>query len=217
VQESDVELLEFAALLHDVGFYISPSGHHRHSQYLIQTHDMVGFSRADVEVISFIARYHRKAEPPTEKSVEKGSEGKSARRRHQAFRDLPRRARRRVRYLTALLRVADALDRTHGRLVRAVRCQIGRRAIELRIEVDGDPELELWAARRKGDLLESLTDRRLRLAVDAVSQVGRAPAGPSKKSAPTRGAVSAVKKATPTVPITKLAAARRPRAIGLVR
>ncbi|MEP6652956.1 MAG: Ppx/GppA phosphatase family protein [Myxococcales bacterium] len=167
IRESDGELLEFAALLHDVGFYISPSKHHRHSQYLIQTHDMVGFSRTDVGMMACIARYHRKAEPPGE------SLKKTAEERHKPFRELARRARRRVRYLTALLRLADALDRTHGRLVRAVRCQVGRKTIELRIEVDGDPELELWAARRKGDLLESLAGRRLRLAVVAVNESPR--------------------------------------------
>jgi exopolyphosphatase/guanosine-5'-triphosphate,3'-diphosphate pyrophosphatase len=176
LDESDVELLEFAALLHDVGFYVSPSGHHRHSQYLIETHDMVGFSRDEVQVIALTARYHRKAEPPDEGAK------KSLRRRHQAFLALPRRARRRVRYLAGLLRVADALDRTHGRLVRAVRCQVKRKTIELRIEVDGDPELELWAARRKGDVLESLGGRRLRMAVDSVAPVRRV--APETKAAP---------------------------------
>jgi hypothetical protein len=52
------------------------------------------------------------------------------------------------------------------------------KTLELRIEVEGDPELELWAARRKGDLLESLTDLRLRLAVDAVTRVRAAGALP---------------------------------------
>lgn len=180
VDENDGELLEFAALLHDVGFYISPSGHHRHSQYLIQTHDMVGFSQAEVDVMAFVARYHRKAEPPGKKTKKLA---KAARLRQRPFRELSRRSRRRVRFLAGLLRLADALDRTHSRLVRAVRCQIRRKSIELRIEVDGDPELELWAARRKGDLLESLTERTLRLAVDSVTQSRRAPGEATGKAA----------------------------------
>ncbi|HEY4183607.1 MAG TPA: Ppx/GppA phosphatase family protein [Polyangia bacterium] len=163
--EEDEELLEWAALLHDVGFYISPSGHHKHAQYLIETAGMVGFSRDEVEIIALAARYHRKAEPPARVTK------RSTRRRHAAFSKLSRRTRKRVRYLAALLRIADALDRTHGRLVRAVRCQVKRKTIELRVEVDGDPELELWAARRKGDVLESLSGLRLRLAVDAVTRV----------------------------------------------
>ena len=68
--------------------------------------------------------------------------------------------------LSAILRIADSLDRTHANLVRAVRCTINPKTIELRLETDDDPELELWTARRKGDLFEELFGRRLRFAVD---------------------------------------------------
>ena len=217
LDEGDEELLELTALLHDIGFHISPSGHHRHAQYLIETSDMVGFSRDELEIMALVARYHRKAEPPA-----KGAK-RSVRRRHQQFSKLPRRARKRVRVLAALLRVADALDRTHGRLVRAVRCQVRRKTIELRIEVDGDPELELWATRRKGDLLESLFGLPLRLAVDAVARtrVARAtqggglasdgkkrpaltPSSPPRRTVPSSaaGARLATKKASPTRPLS---------------
>ena len=75
-----------------------------------------------------------------------------------------------MRQLAAILRVADGLDRTDARLVRAVRCVITDKIIEMRLDADGDPELELWAARRKGDLLERLCERKLRLTVDAVHE-----------------------------------------------
>ena len=208
LEERDEELLEFTALLHDIGFHISPSGHHRHAQYLIETSDMVGFSREELELMALTARYHRKAEPPPK------SAKRSVRRRHKRFMKLPRRSRKRVRTLAALLRVADALDRTHGRLVRAVRCQVRRKTIELRIEVEGDPELELWATRRKGDLLESLFGLQLRLAVDPVARVRastgaeRRPAGvgvrkrvvapPPRKVPPLRATASAARAAKKT-------------------
>jgi exopolyphosphatase/guanosine-5'-triphosphate,3'-diphosphate pyrophosphatase len=210
LEESDAELMEFAALLHDIGFHISPSGHHRHAQYLIETHDMVGFSRDEVEVIALAARYHRKAEPPGNKAK------KAIRRRHKQFCDLPRRARRRVRYLAALLRLGDALDRTHGRLVRAVRCQVHRKTIQLRVEVDGDPELELWAARRKGDLLASLTERQLRLAVDAVADSARSRQTDARKIVPALPPPRARRKVVSLAP-RKAHAAHGSRAIRIVR
>jgi exopolyphosphatase/guanosine-5'-triphosphate,3'-diphosphate pyrophosphatase len=153
LHRGDAELLEYAALLHDVGFHVAPHRHHRHTEYLIQSHDMAGFSRDEVNVISLVARYHRKAEP-----------SKS----HDSFMALSKADRKRVRHLAAILRVADGLDRTDARLVRAVRCVITDKIIEMRLDADGDPELELWAARRKGDMLEELADRKLRLTVDAV-------------------------------------------------
>jgi exopolyphosphatase/guanosine-5'-triphosphate,3'-diphosphate pyrophosphatase len=166
LDDGDAELLEYAALLHDIGFHISANRHHRHTQYLIETHDMSGFSPEESQVIALAARYHRKAEPPR-------ALNKAALRRHPHLCALSKRARRRVCHLAALLRLADALDRTHARLVRALRCSVRGKSIEVRLEVDGDPELELWAARRKGDVLESLTGRRLRLAIDQVAETRR--------------------------------------------
>jgi exopolyphosphatase/guanosine-5'-triphosphate,3'-diphosphate pyrophosphatase len=148
--DGDAELLEYAALLHDIGFYISPHRHHRHTAYLIRSHAMTGFSRAEVQIIALVARHHRKVEP---------------RHGRGAMKSLSKADSRRVRYLAAILRIADALDRTHARLVRAVRCSVSARTVEVRVDADGDPELELWAARRKGDLFEEIAERKLRFAV----------------------------------------------------
>src|SRR6185369_10384164 len=167
----DGELLEYAALLHDIGFYISPHRHHRHSAYLILNHAMTGFSRSEVRVIALAARHHRKVEP---------------RRGHGLMRLLSKGDRRRVRYLAAILRIADALDRTHARLVRAVRCSISPRTVEVRVDADGDPELELWAARRKGDLFEALAGRKLRFAVDGLKEREELPAAVTPAPAPLR-------------------------------
>ena len=123
-----------------------------------------------MEIIALAARYHRKAEP---------------RRGHGASSALSKADSRRVRYLAAILRVADALDRTHARLVRAVRCSISARTVEVRVDADGDPELELWAARRKGDLFEELAERKLRFAVDGLKRARGAP-GASAAPAPGR-------------------------------
>jgi exopolyphosphatase / guanosine-5'-triphosphate,3'-diphosphate pyrophosphatase len=174
--DGDAELLEYAALLHDIGFYISPHRHHRHTEYLIKSHAMTGFSRSEVEIIALTARHHRKAVPQ---------------RGQGALKRLSKADARRVRYLTAVLRVADALDRTHARLVRAVRCSISSRTVEVRVDADGDPELELWAARRKGDLFESLAERKLRFAVDGLKEREDppsvpAPVPPATTSAPLR-------------------------------
>jgi exopolyphosphatase/guanosine-5'-triphosphate,3'-diphosphate pyrophosphatase len=139
--------------LHDVGHHIDHANHHRHSYYLITNGELFGFSREELEIMGLVARYHRKGVP-------KASDAE--------FRRLPQRARHAVRALSAVLRIADALDRTHARLVRAVRCSVSPKTVDVRIDADGDPELEIWAARRKGDLFEELTDRKLRFAVDQV-------------------------------------------------
>jgi len=90
-----------------------------------------------------------------------------------------------VRYLAAILRIADALDRTHARLVRSVRCSIAARTVEVRVDADGDPELELWAARRKGDLFEEIAERKLRFAVAQIrDRDDRSPPAPEPAPKP---------------------------------
>jgi exopolyphosphatase/guanosine-5'-triphosphate,3'-diphosphate pyrophosphatase len=176
--EADAELLEYAALLHDVGFYISPHRHHRHTEYLIKSHAMTGFSKSEVQIIALTARYHRKAEPRYGRGPMKS---------------LSKNDVRRVRYLAGILRVADALDRTHARLVRAVRVSVAPRTVEVRVDADGDPELELWAARRKGDLFEDLAGRKLRFAVDGIrdrEDTPVLPAAVSKSVSPHPAAVA---------------------------
>jgi exopolyphosphatase/guanosine-5'-triphosphate,3'-diphosphate pyrophosphatase len=155
LSKGDAELLEYAALLHDIGFYVSAQRHHHHSEYLIRSHEMAGFSREETDIIALGARYHRKGEP---------------RKSHEGFGSLSKTDRRRVRFIAAIIRIADSLDRTHARLVRAIRCVVSDKTVEMRIDADKDPELEIWAARRKGDLFETLTDRKLRLSVNVVGE-----------------------------------------------
>jgi len=186
----DGELLEYAALLHDIGFYISPHRHHRHSAYLILNHAMTGFSRAEVRIIALAARHHRKVEPKRGRGL---------------MRLLSKGDRRRVRYLAAILRIADALDRTHARLVRAVRCSVAARTVEIRIDADGDPELEIWAARRKGDLFEELAERKLRFAVDTVREREERP----RRSEPVQVSAPAPEQASSSNPPRGGTSARR--------
>src|SRR4029453_10191595 len=59
------ELIEYAALLHDIGFHIGRDKHHKHAMYLILHGDLKEFSREEVRIIASIARYHRKSFPAT--------------------------------------------------------------------------------------------------------------------------------------------------------
>ena len=113
------ELLEYAALLHDVGHHIDHQNHHRHSYYLITNGELLGFQRDELEIIGLVARYHRKAAP-------KASDPE--------FRALPQKARQTVRVLSAILRIADACDRSHYGVVRDI--TVARRNGRLILQLD---------------------------------------------------------------------------------
>jgi len=102
--ERERSILEYAALLHDVGHHISHIRHHRHSYYLIKNGDLRGFTPEEIEMLANVARYHRRGTP---------------RRKHAGFASLLRgRVARRI--LAGFLKLADALDRSHRQTVRAV-------------------------------------------------------------------------------------------------
>jgi exopolyphosphatase/guanosine-5'-triphosphate,3'-diphosphate pyrophosphatase len=138
------ELVEYGALLHDVGWHIAGKGHHKHSMYLILHGDLKGFEDEEVQVIANIARYHRKGLP----------EGA-----HEAYAALSGAAKRIARVGAALLRVADGLDRSHNAVVSSLKCRTGDDGVRVSLETRGDPALEIWAAKRKRDLFEEVFAR----------------------------------------------------------
>lgn len=136
------ESLEFASLLHDIGHRIGHKDHARHSHYLITNGELLGFRPDELETIGQIVRYHHKALP-------KASD--------ESYGTLRKNARRTVRALSALLRIADGLDRSHYGVVRKVTATRRGHRLILNLQTDGDdPELELWEARRRAALLEDM-------------------------------------------------------------
>jgi len=138
VEHGARELLEYAALLHDVGHHIDHANHHRHSYYLITNGELFGFEREELEIIGLVARYHRK-------SVPKASDAE--------FRRLPQRARHTVRALSAVLRIADGLDRTHYGVVRDIAVSRRAQRLTLTLATSGEAQLELWEAKQRAGLL----------------------------------------------------------------
>jgi exopolyphosphatase/guanosine-5'-triphosphate,3'-diphosphate pyrophosphatase len=141
--EREREWLRFAALLHDIGASVAYDGHAQHSAYLIRNSGLRGLTAEELEVVAAIARYHGRARP--------------RRRRDAAYAALPRPLRRTVRWLSAMLRVAEGLDRSHYQLVRGLTVERRRRRCVLRVDAASHAQLELWAGRgRTSDLARLL-------------------------------------------------------------
>jgi exopolyphosphatase/guanosine-5'-triphosphate,3'-diphosphate pyrophosphatase len=155
----DRELLEYAGLMHDVGWHIGGKGHHRHSAYLVRHGRLKGFSPEEVEVMALVARYHRKKGPPEAEAEKK------ERKDDEAYFALSSRARRSVDVLAAILRVADGLDRSHADVVQAVTAAVKRKSIRLTLDARADAQLEVWGAERKADVFERVFGRSLKLEV----------------------------------------------------
>ncbi len=146
------ELLHFAALLHDIGAVVGYDGHAEHSYYVILNASLRGLTAEELRVVANVARYHGKARP---------------RKRDQDFNDLDKRNRRTVRWLAALLRIAEGLDRSHYQLVESVRVTRNSGSIVLRVNARREAQLEIWAARRRVGMLSKLTKRTVRVSAES--------------------------------------------------
>jgi len=142
------ELLEVAGLLHDVGYAVAQSAHHKHSLYLIRNADLDGFGPDELAVIANVARYHRKALPSE---------------RHPDYQALSEGERLLVRRLAALLRIADGLDADHFQVVQEVGVRLEDGVARLELRARDLPDRDVWAAEQGGDLFQEEFGRRLEL------------------------------------------------------
>jgi exopolyphosphatase/guanosine-5'-triphosphate,3'-diphosphate pyrophosphatase len=140
--EHERNLLEYAALLHDIGYHIAHNNHHRHGLYLIKNSEMPGFTGSEIAVMAAVVRYHRGSMPRRPSDAR-------ARREHEDFLSVERSHRSVVLKLAAILQIADGLDRSHQQLVGDVRCEISGTTATMRLEGETESELELWSADRK--------------------------------------------------------------------
>ncbi|MCS6884485.1 MAG: Ppx/GppA phosphatase family protein [Acidobacteriota bacterium] len=149
LSDEDRVLLQYAAILHDIGYHISHTGHHRHGYYMIQNAELPGFSSSEAALVAALVRFHRGARPSKTK--------------HPEYAALPKKDRQRVLKLSALLRLADGLDRSHRAIVdKVVPKKLGR-GWEIEIYSQQDCELEMWYAGRMIKYFERIFGTKLYL------------------------------------------------------
>ena len=141
--DHDRELLEYAALLHDIGEHVAHEGHEKHAAYLVAHGGLRGFDQDDLAMIIAVVRWHRRGDV----------------RADTKHAPLEASAVDRCRTLTAILRVADGLDRSRHQNITGLSVSLAPSLALVRLATDSDPELEVWGARRKRTLLESCLGR----------------------------------------------------------
>jgi exopolyphosphatase/guanosine-5'-triphosphate,3'-diphosphate pyrophosphatase len=148
--DAERELLEAAAIVHNVGLFISHSSHHKHTYYVVRNSEsLTGFTEHEIELIAVVARYHRKSHPSE---------------KHDEFAALSKVDKRVVSVLAGMLRVAIGLDRRHAETVRTVRVFVDDSSDETLVRIEPvaeqgvDLDVEIYAARERSRLLATALD-----------------------------------------------------------
>ena len=136
-------LLQSAAWLHNVGHFVSGTGHHKHSAYIVANSDMPGYTDAERRLVALLCRYHRKSMPAA---------------RHDPYQKLSPDEQRMVLLMTPVLRMAIALDSSREQKVRNIRAEVATGGVTLFVEGETDFDLELWAAERAADTFRQVYD-----------------------------------------------------------
>lgn len=140
------ELLQSAALLHDIGWSQTPDGkgHHKWSARLIREHAWKNLKKDEVILVAQIARYHRKSIPQSH---------------HAEFQELSGPAQKMVMILGGILRLADALDRTHTGKIEQVQASLVDENIMVRVKPIGAWNAERTMFETKSDMLQFAAER----------------------------------------------------------
>ncbi len=134
-------LLETAAILHDIGSFIRYDNHNLHSNYIIRNSEIFGLSKNDNKIVSEIAKYHKGSLVPQD---------------DETYQMMPRPDRMTILKLTAILRIADALDRGHIQKFTDFTMQLQQNSLIISAKNNPNTVLERIALSEKAGMFESV-------------------------------------------------------------
>jgi exopolyphosphatase/guanosine-5'-triphosphate,3'-diphosphate pyrophosphatase len=134
-------ILQVASLLHDTGKFVNTKRHYLHSFFIIQNSDIVGLNNDEITMAAHVAMYHGKEVP---------------RNWHESFSRLAPQQRTVVAKLVAIIRIADALDRSHCQKFESLEVSIKKQKLFISGSTCQDAHLEQWTFTRKGRFFEEV-------------------------------------------------------------
>lgn len=152
------DILEYAALLHDIGTFLSHTSHHAHTYYMIRNADLLGFDQTEITLMATVAFFHRKIYP---------------KKKHREYARLNKPLRRMVRVLAVFLQLAESLDRGHAGVVRQVCLHPrGENKAVLEIHADQDCQLEVWGVQNNKKTFRKVFGRKLKVQTVVEGEAG---------------------------------------------
>lgn len=151
LKKGDQLYLVLAAYLHDVGSFIYNRGHHKHSEYIVTNLNLFRLSEEEIKVIAATGRYHRKGAPAQT---------------HLVYNSLPKDKQVLVQKLSSLLRIANALDRSHRQKVKKIETKFNRaQDITLTVFAAQNFLLEKIDFLEKKEMLEEISGSKINLKI----------------------------------------------------
>lgn len=133
--------LQVAALLHDIGKFVNLDKHHLYTYNIIKAQNIMGFSNRELNIVANVARYHDEENP---KSF------------HESYNSMEYTDQIKISKLSAILKLADAMDITHLQKINDVEISYNKNEIYFKIITKDDILLEKWAFRKSAGFFEEV-------------------------------------------------------------
>ncbi len=151
LKKVDSLYLLLASYLHDIGMFVYNRAHHKHSEYLVSNLNLFRLSSEEIKVIACIGRYHRKGMPSDT---------------HFLYNSLARDKQVLVQKLASILRISNALDRSHRQKVKKIEIGLNRgRDITFTVFTSGNFLLEKIDFLEKKGMLEDISGYKINLKI----------------------------------------------------
>jgi len=134
-------LLQVAAILHDIGKFISLKRHYYHSYDLVRASNILGLSNRETEIVAGITRYHSR-KVPHEDSIR--------------YQKLSRDDLILMAKLAAILRLAEALDRGHKQKFSDINIKVTAETMIVEVTTNELTLLEEWNFKQKSSLFSEV-------------------------------------------------------------
>ena len=144
----DLLILEGAGLLHDIGKFVNLREHYKISYELIKNSSIFGFSDEEQKKVAIISYFHSKKEPNLS---------------HEFFSKYSDSEKIRLIKLCAILRVADALDRSHKQHIKDITIKTSENHMTFEVPIVDEPLIEKWAFEKKSGLFSEVFGLNLKL------------------------------------------------------
>jgi len=138
----DKLLLGTAALLHDIGECVNSFEHNKISYGIVRSSDIVGLTKDEIELVALLCRYHSGMYVP--------------RVNEPVFQKLDKETKVRVSKLSAMLRLADSLDRSHSQKCTNIEARLSDMTLTITLSADSNFALEKWSFAEKSLFFEEV-------------------------------------------------------------
>lgn len=151
LSEREKLLLSLSCILHDCGKFVNLREHYEHSYDIIRRLSLPGLNSRELQIVANVSRYHSDLTPLPE---------------HDNYASLASEDRVLVAKLSAIIRLGDALDKSHLQKFSEIKAHYNNYELTVTALAGGEATLEEWAFVQKSGFFNEVFGIKAKLIIE---------------------------------------------------